>query len=105
MDALVPPHHGSRLQHWTVRNAPYLFAWEFRSGNQALTARLMPDLKIHLIFDLSGKLTTEPLFLWLADHPLELMLSTNLHWVAFTFSGWQASRLHQPALNLELNAK
>jgi AraC-like DNA-binding protein len=101
MDVFCAPNHGSRLLRWTVPTAPYQHAWELRSGNQPFAARLLPDLKIHLIFDLSGQFATEPLFLWLADHHLELTLPANLHWVALAFPGWEASGLQQSALDLE----
>jgi hypothetical protein len=101
MDAFCSPNHGSRLQRWTNNDAPYLFVWEYHTGMQPLTARLLPDLHIHLIFDLSGQFSTEPVFLWLADHHLELQLPANLHWVALAFSGWAASGLQQTALKLE----
>jgi hypothetical protein len=94
MDAFFDATRQPMFQRWKAPNAPYAFLWSLQTS-QAMTLRIIPDLHVHLIFDLNGAVSIEPMFLWAADRWLELSLPENTQWLGMAFSGWAASGLHQ----------
>jgi hypothetical protein len=78
----------------TQKNSTYKNIWSVENNNkQKATLRIIPDLTLHLVFDLSGTMAVEPFIIYASKTFLDFEIKPATQWLGLQFNIWQGSRL------------
>ena len=82
-------------------DSPYQAVWWLHQApSQASQLRLIPDLSLHLIFDLAGILTIEPILLDTSASFVDFVLPVGSELIGLQFALWEARWLREGAARL-----
>lgn len=90
----VPQKQTNLRFHETVTpQAPWTSLWECSCGDALAALTIVPDLHLHVIFDLSGTLEVEPFLINPGIKPVKIDLPPEVILVGLTFPLWEARPL------------
>jgi AraC-like DNA-binding protein len=95
-------HQTETLFRWMAAepSSPYQSVWQItQSSAQPGEFRFIPDLSVHLVFDLSGLIDVEPFLIYTGMTYVDLDLPAGVELLGMQFAVWEALRLRQESVN------
>jgi AraC-like DNA-binding protein len=94
----TPTHQTETHFRWAAAEpgSPYQSVWQVtQAPTQPGQFRFVPDLSVHLVFDLSGLLDVEPFLIYTGMGYIDLDLPAGVELLGMQFAVWEALRLRQ----------
>ena len=82
-------------RHWAEKSTPWCRVWECVGSAETTQLTLMPDLCVHLAFDLAGLIEVEPFLLNPNPDRLTIDVPPDSHLVGLSFLLWDAADIRQ----------
>ena len=98
----TPTHQTETHFRWAAAKpgSPYQSVWQVtQAPTQPGQFRFVPDLSVHLVFDLSGLLDVEPFLIYTGMGYIDLDLPAGVELLGMQFAVWEALRLRQETVS------